>query len=226
MTAARRARAEPQAPAPRQSSELTVVKLGGSLAAGGPPLAWLDAVAAGAGRVVLVPGGGPFADQVRALQSRWAFSDETADRLAMLAMEQYGRVLVDLRPELVPADSEAKIRAALQSGQVPVWLPMPMARATGELPRTWAVTSDSLALWLANALGAARVVLVKSAAPPTGPRPAADLARAGLIDEAFPALLAAGRSEAWCLGPEESGLLSQALSEQAEPGTRILPDPD
>ncbi len=221
MTAARRAPAKTL----RQSPELTVVKLGVSLAASGPPLAWLDALAAAAGRVVLVPGGGPFADQVRDLQARWAFSDETADHLAMLAMEQYGRVLVDLSPNLIPADSEAAIRAALHDGRVPVWLPLPMAQAGAELPRSWAVTSDSLALWLANAIGAARVVLVKSTAPPAAPRPAADLARAGLIDEAFPALLAVGRAEAWCLGPEQSGLLSQALSNNGEPGTKILRDP-
>ncbi len=221
MTAARRAPTE----SPNESPELTVVKLGGSLAAGGPPLAWIDALAAGAGRVVLVPGGGPFADQVRLLQSRWAFSDETADHLALLAMEQYGRVLADLHPQLVPADGEAAIRAALRDGRVPVWLPLPMARAGAELPRSWTVTSDSLALWLANAIGAARVVLVKSAAPPAVPRPAADLARAGLIDEAFPGLLAAGRAEAWCLGPEQAELLSQALSNDGEPGTRILRDP-
>ena len=41
---------------------MRVVKLGGSLS-GAPELkAWLAALAGAAGRVVLVPGGGPFAD--------------------------------------------------------------------------------------------------------------------------------------------------------------------
>jgi 5-(aminomethyl)-3-furanmethanol phosphate kinase len=43
-----------------------VVKLGGSYAASAEREKWLDAIDRCAGEVVLVPGGGPFADAVRA----------------------------------------------------------------------------------------------------------------------------------------------------------------
>src|SRR3546814_1733087 len=86
---------------------LWVVKLGGSLA-GGPELTgWLDALAAGGGSIVLVPGGGPFADAVRTMQRRWSFGDATAHHLALLAMEQYGLMLAGLQPVLRPAASRA-----------------------------------------------------------------------------------------------------------------------
>ena len=48
-----------------------VVKLGGSFAFSVHLRAWIEAIAACAGRVVIVPGGGPFADTVRAAQQEW-----------------------------------------------------------------------------------------------------------------------------------------------------------
>ena len=49
------------APAP-----FIVVKLGGSVVRSPELDAWLDALAKGAGRIVVVPGGGALADEVRA----------------------------------------------------------------------------------------------------------------------------------------------------------------
>ena len=53
-----------------------VLKLGGSLLEAPELDAWLaTTVGAGAGRCVVVPGGGPFADRVRDSQPRLGFSD-------------------------------------------------------------------------------------------------------------------------------------------------------
>jgi 5-(aminomethyl)-3-furanmethanol phosphate kinase len=73
---------------------------------------------------------------------------------------------------------------------------------------SWAVTSDSLAAWLARRLGARRLVLVKSAAAPSAAAPA-ELAARGLVDAAFPDY-AAGLVLV-CCGPGEEGRLAQAL---------------
>lgn len=79
-----------------------------------------------------------------------------------------------------------------------VWDPARLKSGHPEIPETWDVTSDSLALWLARETGAARCVLVKSAAAPRDRSPAG-LARLGLVDAAFPAFAArfAGRIELW-----------------------------
>ena len=53
---------------------------------------------------------------------------------------------------------------------------------------SWDVTSDSLACWLATRLGAATLVLVKSAPVPAGQATAEALAATSLVDAAFPAL--------------------------------------
>ena len=68
-----------------------VVKLGGALERDGDLRAVLDTLAgAGAGRLVIVPGGGTFADLVRERQRNWRFDNGTAHAMAVLAMAQYG----------------------------------------------------------------------------------------------------------------------------------------
>jgi aspartokinase-like uncharacterized kinase len=105
-----------------------VVKLGGSFAFSVHLRAWIEAIAACAGRVVIVPGGGPFADTVRAAQLRMGFDDRAAHDMAILAMEQYGRALASLDRRLSPADSTEAIRRDLNAGRVPVWMPARMTR--------------------------------------------------------------------------------------------------
>src|SRR5262245_52569461 len=92
-----------------------VVKLGGSFALSSDLPAWLEVIAGGAGYVVLVPGGGPFADAVRAAQPVMRFDEAAAHHMALLAMEQYGRALVGLDPRFAMAGSISAMRRALAS---------------------------------------------------------------------------------------------------------------
>jgi aspartokinase-like uncharacterized kinase len=140
-----------------------VVKLGGSLAGSGLLRPWLAALA-GRTDLVLVPGGGPFADAVRAAQPRLGFDDATAHHLALLAMEQYGRALCALQPGLAPAANPEEILNRLGSGLTPVWVPAAMVLADPGLRLGWDLTSDSLAAWLCGRLGAKALLLVKSCA--------------------------------------------------------------
>ena len=80
----------------RGASGPTVLKLGGSYAFSPFLKNWIDAVKDCAGCVVLVPGGGPFADAVRAAQPRMGFDDRAAHEMAVLAMDQYGCALAHL----------------------------------------------------------------------------------------------------------------------------------
>lgn len=168
---------------------IRIVKLGGSLHDAPELTDWLGALAEAGGRVVLVPGGGPFADQVRAAQAHWGFPDRVAHRMALLAMAQYGLMLCGLVPGLVPAASREEMLAILARGDTPVWLPERLCLDNPEIPENWDVTSDSLALWLAGHLGAEALALVKHAAPGEVLDVAA-LAREGLVDSAFPGFVA------------------------------------
>lgn len=207
-------------PRPRVQG-LTVLKLGGSLARSRHLAAWLAAAAACPQALIVVPGGGPFADQVRALQAHWRFDDGLAHHLAIEAMAQFGRLLTGMGRNLVPAESLRAIRRARAAGATPVWLPARMTIGRPEIAESWEVTSDSLAAWLAGRLRARRLVLVKARRPA---RPAAaldELVGEGLIDPAFPRFLPGAGCRAWCLAAEESARLEGLLAAGAG-GTEIL----
>jgi 5-(aminomethyl)-3-furanmethanol phosphate kinase len=189
---------------------LTVVKLGGSLA-GGPHLEdWLAAIAAEAGSIVVVPGGGPFADAIRRAQASVGFDDSAAHAMALLAMTQFGRALLSLNPALRLTSSHSAIWRTLKGGKVPVWSPEPMARAAA-LPESWELTSDSLAAWLAGALGAGRLVLVKHGRFAAAAFDVHDLAAQGVVDPLFPRYLRQSGVPAWLAMAADSARLAEGL---------------
>jgi len=171
-------------------SIMWVVKLGGSLWDSPALQGWLDILADhGGGKVVIVPGGGPFADQVRAAQRNWQFGDKVAHRMALLAMHQYGLMLTGLRGDLETISDPEEAQAVLRGGKVAVWLPAIERLDYEGIPASWDVTSDALAAWLAQKLNAGYLALVKSVVL-TGPTvSAARMVAAGIVDRAFPACL-------------------------------------
>jgi aspartokinase-like uncharacterized kinase len=112
-------------------------------------------------RVLIVPGGGPFADAVRVVDERVGLSDDAAHWMAIRAMDQYAHVIADQMPGCVLASHLPEIEAALVASRVPVLLPSQWLRAADPLPHSWDVTSDSIAAWIAGAVGAPRLVLIK-----------------------------------------------------------------
>jgi dihydroneopterin aldolase len=194
----------------------TVVKLGGSFALSPHLREWIAAIATRAGRIVIVPGGGPFADVVRIAQAPMGFDDRAAHRMGLLAMEQYGHAIASLDEWLSPADSLESIHRNLADGKVPVWLPAGMVSADASIPPSWDVTSDSLAAWLAGKIGAKRLVLVKHVEATENAVRAADLTARGIIDKAFVDFLVASGVPAFIHGPKEHGAVrDSALDESA-----------
>jgi len=167
----------------RSSPSVEVVKLGGSLLSS-PRLAdLLDVLARIGDPLVVVPGGGPFADTVRDIQPQIGLSDAAAHHMAILGMEQTAIALADIEPRLALCADPAAIAEAHAQGRAALWQPVLMALTDPDLPNSWDVTSDSLAVWLAIALGAARLTLIK--AVPAIPAPEHWVAD-GLVDRYFP----------------------------------------
>ncbi|WP_027798133.1 amino acid kinase family protein [Paraburkholderia dilworthii] len=162
-----------------------VVKIGGSLSHEPALRQWLiELCEVGGGRIVIVPGGGDFADKVRQYQSEWCFDDLAAHNMCLLAMTQYALLMQGVLPELVLASSEAKIRRALRDGHVAVWVPTALMRDTPDAMSNWDTTSDSLAAWLSTMLNAERLIVVKSC-PIAGNERLDTLAAAGVVDRRF-----------------------------------------
>ena len=199
-----------------------VVKLGGSLADSTCLQGWLDALDAAA--VVVVPGGGPFAEQVRAAQHRWGFDDSTAHHMALLAMEQYGRMLSALRPGLVPATTPAEIRSILEQGGTPVWMPVEMVMEEPAIPHGWEVTSDSLSAWLCGRLRADGLLLVKSTPQNADNQALKALIDRNVIDSAFARFIPESGVPVWLLAKTDSARLEKVLAGNMDGATRIVID--
>ena len=160
-----------------------VVKLGGSLLSSSRLADLLDVLARAGAPLVVVPGGGPFADAVRDIQPQLGLSDVAAHHMAILGMEQTALALADIEPRLAACADPAAISRAHSQGRAALWQPALMTLSDTDLPTTWDVTSDRLAAWLAIALGAAQLTLIKSVpAIPAPDRWVAD----GLVDPYFP----------------------------------------
>lgn len=161
---------------------LTVIKLGGS-GYYSPQLSdYLQTLAGFAETrpVVLVVGGGPFADMVRKAQQDHGFSDKTAHQMAINAMRQLALLLLDLLPA---AQAFYQIDQPLPATGLAVWLPGDQAMMAADIPQNWQVTADSLALWLAQQLHADELILIKSCAIDTGQ--ITTLAERGIVDGHF-----------------------------------------
>ncbi|MCQ8118967.1 amino acid kinase family protein [Methylomonas rosea] len=161
-----------------------VIKLGGSLLETAALPACLAAIAKRAGPIAIVPGGGPFADQVRSAQRLWRFDDVAAHRMAILAMQQMALLMRSLVPEFAIVADADSLRSAWQVKPVLIWSPQVEQLDKANIAASWDVTSDSLAAWLAGYIEADELIVVKSAPiPEQASLP--DLQRQGILDAAF-----------------------------------------
>jgi 5-(aminomethyl)-3-furanmethanol phosphate kinase len=141
-----------------------VVKIGGGLLR--TPTA-LDEVLAGVvrlartRRVLIVPGGGMFADAVRDADRRVGLPSTTAHWMAVLAMDQHAHLLAARLPQgrVVAALDEAA--REIDEGRLPVLAPYRWLSAADPLPHCWDITSDSIAAWVAGEARARHLLLIK-----------------------------------------------------------------
>jgi len=189
-----------------------VVKIGGSLNVDPWLPRWLDLLAQrGAGRTVLVCGGGRFADTVREHQLQWAYDDLAAHNMALLAMAQTAYFLRALNPALHLVTDEADIRPALAQGRTVLWSPLHLLSETANAHTNWSVTSDSIALGLAQRLGASRLWVVKSCTVDPA-LSLVELVGCGTVDAHFAELAAQGTVPVGFLSHTEVARLQQLLA--------------
>jgi aspartokinase-like uncharacterized kinase len=153
-------------------------------------------------RLVILPGGGPFADAVRTMFRRVKIGEDAAHWMAVLGMDQYAHALVARLAGAVLVEQQTDIAAARKAGRLPVLAPYRWLRAADPLAHSWDVTSDTIAAWFAGALVARRIVLIKPAA---GDAPK-------LVDAFFLRTLPPG-VEHLIVTPDDLGQLDVALDE-------------
>ena len=165
------------------AAKVHIIKLGGSLC-GTPELtAWLAEITAATTPIIIVPGGGPFADSIRQAQADYSFDNSTAHRMALLAMAQFGLLLQSLAPSLAVFSNPAMLPK-----HSAIWLPDLRLATQEDIAHSWRVTADSLALWLAQQHHAS-LALVKSDLG-TFPAAVTTASQQGILDADFPSCYA------------------------------------
>ncbi len=104
--------------------------------------------------VLIVPGGGIFADTVREVYKDYSVGETAAHFMAVYAMNIYGLYLEDKGGISAREKAEGELPAIL--------LPYKFIKERDELPHSWSVTSDSIACYIAAELGAEELILLKS----------------------------------------------------------------
>ena len=147
---------------------MKVIKLGGSLMKDATTLVHcLNTIEQKyTDKVVLVPGGGVFADHVRTMQQQWRFDDEIAHQMALIAMHQMALLFKSIQNSFVLANNISAIQQALANHAVVIWKPDSEELNAFGVEANWNISSDSLAAWLAKQLTASELILVKSAEIP------------------------------------------------------------
>jgi 5-(aminomethyl)-3-furanmethanol phosphate kinase len=179
-------------------------------------------------RILIVPGGGAFADQVRAASTRFKLSETTAHCMALCAMDQYGYLLNHLiAGSYLTAELPSACRAT-EGGKVSILLPsMPVLQYSG-LPHSWHVTSDTISAWVTHQADCRRLVLLKDVDGLLGAAPGKEFPSAlipeltpdqlaacsGGVDEYLSRYLASVHLETWVI----NGLCPERVTELLEKG--------
>lgn len=108
-------------------------------------------------RLLIVPGGGEFADLVRELQRKCGLSDRAAHLMAIFGINIFGYMLHDL----IRGPTLTKSLKKVGSRGCSIFLPFRELRRCKELEPSWDVTSDSIAAWTSAKIGCKRLILVK-----------------------------------------------------------------
>ncbi len=111
-------------------------------------------------RLIVVPGGGKFADVVREMDREFALPNNLSHRMAILGMDQYGLALSSLIPNACVFNELDQAPSIAEAKLVPVFLPSQLLLDCDPFEPSWNVTSDSIAAYVAVQAGATKLILV------------------------------------------------------------------
>jgi len=103
--------------------------------------------------ILIVPGGGDFANAIRSIDKKYALSNDATHWMAILSMEQYAYYIAD-KSNVTSVDSLDNINPGLS-----LLFPYNILKRTDELEHSWNITSDSIAAWIAKKTDATLIKL-------------------------------------------------------------------
>ena len=153
----------------RSATQLTVIKVGGSLHDEPRLFERIESLceALAPDRILIVSGGGAAADAVRAWDRVFGISEIASHSLAIHAMGLGARLLAHGVAGSNLVSSVADSHETWQATRIAIADPQPiideLSTASGSpLPTTWDCTADAISAWIARRMNAQRLVLCKS----------------------------------------------------------------
>jgi 5-(aminomethyl)-3-furanmethanol phosphate kinase len=132
-----------------------VVKIGGSLF---PHHAMKLLEALQGENILVICGGGEFANQIRGYDEKLHFSDDAAHETAILCMDIIGRLLADKLDCVEAVYSLNGAKKTLNEDKIPILLPSRLLNYLDPLEHSWKVTSDSLSFHISQIIHAKHLI--------------------------------------------------------------------
>lgn len=130
------------------------------------------------GKIIIVAGGGCFADSVRFAFKKTKMSEKLANTLALKSTEIFCSYLKNINKKLyLTTDKRFK------ENSLNVWLPSVILSNEKSFKRNWDSTSDSVAAWLSDNIKADGLVFIKSLKKFEKINKLADLQKKNIIDK-------------------------------------------
>ncbi|MFW9899218.1 MAG: hypothetical protein ACFFDO_08155 [Candidatus Thorarchaeota archaeon] len=111
--------------------------------------------------IVIIPGGGSYANLIRAIDKDLNIGDDLAHWMAIFTMDFNGIKIIKKFPEIKWFKDFNALEESLMGRSISLFLPYDYLIKVDELPHSWDVTSDSIAVFLASKLGLNCCILIK-----------------------------------------------------------------
>lgn len=111
-------------------------------------------------KIVIIPGGGSFANFIRKIYSELQFTEETAHWMGIISMNYNGLEISKKFPNLQVIDNYENLKKS--SKTFCIFLPYEFIKENDKLPHSWDVTSDSISLLIAKELELNKCFLIKN----------------------------------------------------------------
>ncbi len=139
-----------------------LIKIGGSLTYSAKHL--LDSLKSfcnensGKYKIIIVPGGGEFANVVRNIYKTTELSNDASHKLATLCTDLTGIYFSELS-DIRTVDNLYDAKSILKKEDILIILPSKIVLSNDELPHSWDITSDSIAVYIAKLLNLDNLII-------------------------------------------------------------------
>ncbi|MBY8991793.1 MAG: hypothetical protein KGD58_13685 [Candidatus Lokiarchaeota archaeon] len=110
-------------------------------------------------KIIIIPGGGSFANFIRKIYDDLKFTDELAHWMSIISMNYNGIELGKRFPKIEAFEDYRRLKDTDKTFSI--FLPYQFLKNNDKLPHNWQVTSDSITLFLARSFGVNECFLVK-----------------------------------------------------------------